>query len=191
MDPIHVSCPGVIKLLKNLKPHKAAGPDGIPARLLKEVAVEIAPAVTLLFQSSLDQGKVPSSWKRGLIVPIFKKGSRSAAANYRPISLTSILSKLCEHIVHCAISNHFDANNVLTDAQHGFRKRWSCETQLILTIDDLAKNVDDKFQTDVILLHFSKAFDKVPHQRLLLKTSHLGISGSTLQWISDFLHDHT
>ncbi len=88
MDAIHVSLNGVIKLLKTLKPHTAAGPDGIPTMLLKVTAEEIAPAITLLFQASIDQGKVPASWKKALIVPLFKKGSRSESANYRPISLT-------------------------------------------------------------------------------------------------------
>lgn len=191
MKPINVTCAGVAKLLRNLKPHKATGPDGIPARLLRETAEQIAPAVTLLFQASLDQGKVPSLWKAAHVVPIFKKGSRSSAENYRPISLTSILSKLCEHIVHCAISNHLDAHSVLADAQHGFRKRRSCETQLILTVDDLAKGLDDKSQIDMILLDFSKAFDKVAHNRLLLKIGSYGITGLVLEWIRDFLSGRT
>jgi len=191
IDSIHVTCKGVTKLLRNLKPHKATGPDGIPARLLKETATEVAPAVTLLFQASLDRGKVPTFWKEALIVPIFKMGNRSSAVNYRLISLTSILCKLCEHIVHSTISTHLDCNSILTNAQHGFRKRRSCETQLLLTLDDLAKGLDGKSQTDMMLLDFSKAFDKVPHQRLLLKVSHCGISGSVFAWIEDFLYGRT
>jgi len=191
VDSIHVSPNGVDKLLRNLKSHKATGPDGLPARLLKETATEIAPAVSLLFQASLDQGKVPASWKMALVVPVFKKGNRSSAANYRPISLTSILCKLCEHIVHTTINSHLDRNDILSDAQHGFRKKRSCETQLLLTMDDLAKGLDDKGQTDMILLDFSKAFDKVPHKRLLLKVACCGIAGSILAWIEDFLHSRT
>ncbi|XP_072030539.1 uncharacterized protein [Amphiura filiformis] len=122
ISKIHVNCHGVAKLLRNLKPHKASGPDGVPAKLLKEVAEEIAPAVTLLFQASLDQGTVPSTWKEAVIVPIFKKGDRSSAANYRPISLTNILCKLCEHIVNCAIMDHLTEYNILSDAQCRFQK---------------------------------------------------------------------
>jgi hypothetical protein len=118
MVDISVSCSGVAKLLRNLKPHKAAGPDGVPARLLKEVANEIAPAITLLFQATINQGKLPSSWRKALIFPLFKKGNRSLASNYRPISLTDILCKLCEHIIHCAVIRHL--HNILTDTQHGF-----------------------------------------------------------------------
>ena len=95
--------------------------------------------MTLLFQASLDHGKVPLSWKEALIVPVFKKGNRSSAADYHPISLTLILCKLCEHIVHSTVSNPLDANDILRNAQHGFRKKWSCETQLLLTVSDLAK----------------------------------------------------
>ena len=142
MNDIIINNQGIVKLLKNLNPHKATVPDGIPARLLKETAAEIAPAITLLYQASLNQGTVPSAWKRALVVPIFKKGNRSSPANYRPISLTAIPSKLCEHVIHSAIINHFTEQRILSDAQHGFRKRRSCDTQLILTINDLARGIE-------------------------------------------------
>ena len=179
MDDITVSCEGVTKLLRNLKAHKAAGPDGLPARLLKETASEIAPVVTLLW-ASIDQGSVPSTWKKAMVVPLFKKGSRSSAANYRPISLTAILYKLCEHILHCVVICHLPAHNILSDAQHGFRSQRSCDTQLLLTFHGLAKGLDEKHQIDLILLDFSKAFDKVPHRRFLHKTNHCGIRGKRL-----------
>ena len=105
-----------------------------------------------------------------------------------PSDFTDIDSLQVVHIVYSTISNYLDANGILTNAQHGFRKKRSCETQLLLTVNDLAKGLDDKSQTDMILLDFSKAFDKVPHQRLLLKVSHCGIAGVVLAWIKDFLH---
>jgi hypothetical protein len=191
MEDIVVNVAGVAKLLRNTKPHKATGPDGVPARLLKEVAEEIAPAITILFQASINQGVVPSSWKKASVVPLFKKGNRSSAANYRPISLTSILCKSCEHIIHCSIIGHLAKNKILTDAQHGFRKRRSCDTQLILTIHDLAKGIEEKGQTDLILLDFAKAFDKVSHRLLLHKIEHYGIRGHTHQWVMDFLSNRT
>ena len=191
MDGITINSQGIVKLLKNLNPHKATGPDGIPARLLKEIAEDIAPAITLLYQASLDQGTVPSTWKKALVVPIFKKGNRSSPANYRPISLTAILSKLCEHVIHNAIINHLTDHDILSDAQHGFRKRRSCDTQLILTINDLAQGIEDKGQTDLVLLDFAKAFDKVSHRLLLHKLEHYGVRGCTLQWVEDFLRDRT
>ena len=191
MASIVVDTNGVVKLLKHLKPHTATGPDGIPAMLLREAAVELAPAIALLFQASISQGTVPTSWKKAHIVPIYKKGSRAQASNYRPVSLTSILCKLCEHIIHCAIIRHLENNNILSDAQHGFRQRRSCESQLVITINDLAKGLDDRSQVDVILLDYEKAFDKVSHRHLLKKSEHYGICGETLIWICDFLSCRT
>ncbi|XP_048774438.1 uncharacterized protein LOC125679120 [Ostrea edulis] len=99
------------------------------------------------------------------------------------VSLTSVCSKVLEHMVH----HHVIQHRLLTDYQHGFRKRPSTETQLILTIDDLARSVDASEQVDCILLDFSKAFDKVPRNRFLLKLDHYGIRGTLHQWIASVL----
>ena len=123
---------------------------------------------------------------------LFKKGNRSLASNYRPISLTAILCKLCEHIVHFAVVRHLTQHNILTDPQHGLRRGRSCDTQLILTEHDLVSGLDEKQQTELILPDFFKAFDKVPPTSVcLLKFNHYGICGTTLQWIRDFLSDRT
>ncbi|KAK3083817.1 hypothetical protein FSP39_003606 [Pinctada imbricata] len=145
----------------------------------------------LFFQASLDQGQLPKEWKTANVVPIFKKGEKTRAENYRPVSLTSVTCKMLEHIVCSSIMGHLDRHGILHDAQHGFRKQRSCESQLILTTQDLAKSMDDKEQTDLILLDFSKAFDKVPHKRLLYKIHHYGIRNSLHSWIGDFLHGRT
>ena len=93
-------------------------------------------------------------------MPVFKKGDKSSAANYRPISLTCILCKVLEHILASNIVKHLDAQGIMYDLQHGFREKRSCETQLVMMIEDLARNANARKQTDVILLDFSKAFDK-------------------------------
>ena len=187
MASITITTPGVQKLLQNLQPHKATGPDSIPARLLKELSTELAPALAHIYQTSLNAGTVPDDWKMAHVVPIFKKGDKCKASNYRPVSLTAICSKVMEHILHSNIMGHFEHHSILTDAQHGFRSKRSCETQLITTIQDLASGMSDGHQIDAILLDFAKAFDKVPHQRLLYKLHHYGIRGPTLSWIESFL----
>ena len=96
-----------------------------------------------------------------------------------------------EHIIHSHIMKHFDLEKTLSNAQHGFRKHHSCETQLLQTIHDLAKSINNCEQTDSILLDFSKAFDKVCHRKLLLKLQHYGICGNILFWITDFLKERT
>ena len=82
---------------------------------------------------------------------------------------------------------HLDAHQILTDQQHGFRKKRSCESQLILTLQDLASALEENEQIDAILLDFSKAFDKVSHQRFAIKLHHYGIRGHLLKWIQSFL----
>ena len=118
---ITVSEEGVQKLL-DLKIHSAAGPDEIPARLpvLKEYASELAPALTLIFQTSLDQSALPAAWKHAWVIPVFKKGERARPSNYRPISLTCIACKCLEHIIHSNIMDHLDNNAILSDFQHRF-----------------------------------------------------------------------
>ena len=116
---ITVKKAGVLKLLLNLNVNKATGPDGIPGRLLKLCAHEIADVLTHFFQASLDQGSLPTDWKQANIVPLHKKDDKTKVSNYRPISLTS---KILEHIVHSNIINFLEDHSILSNIQHGFRK---------------------------------------------------------------------
>ena len=172
ISAIQIDTQSVINLLHNLDSHKAPGPDGIPARFLKEICNSIAPALVLMHKASLKQGKLHRDWKRAYVVPIFKKGSRNDPSNYQPISLTCICCKLLEHIISSAISAHANYYNIICTQQHGFRKNRSCETQLLETINDFALSLNAE-HTDFILLDFSKAFDKVSHNSLLYKLRNL------------------
>ena len=154
--------PNTSTLLCRLNPHKTTGPDQISPRLLKEIAKQII----------------------ANIIPLFKKGDRNSPVNYHPVSLTSACSKVMGHIFHSHIIKHIDILGLLADSQHGFRKRRSTETQLILSIDDLAKCLDEGEQMDCILLDFSKAFDKAPHSRLLMKLQLYGVRGYLHDWIT-------
>jgi hypothetical protein len=187
MSDIEVTVQGVQKLLANLDPTKSMGPDDISPRVLKESSNELAPVLTYIFNQSLSSGELPDDWLLANIFALHKKGSRHLSENYRPISLTSICSKVIEHIVHSSISRFLEENNTLTPRQHGFRSHHSCETQLILAIDDWAKALDSRTRTDIAIFDFSKAFDSVPHRRLLAKIESYGIKGTTLAWIKSFL----
>ena len=99
----------------------------------------------------------------------------------------SIPCKLLEHIIHHHIMEHLDLHRVLTNRQNGSRRGRSCDTQLAGLIDDHAKILDAKSQVDLVILDFSKAFDTVPHQRLLCKLKNIGINNSLLEWIKIFL----
>ena len=129
MPEITVSKQGVIKLLSRLKPSKAAGPDKLPASFLKELSEPLGKILALFFEQTLDEGAVPQDWKRAMVAPIYKKGDRGIAVNYRPVSLTSIACKTQEHITTSQLMDHLDTQDILIDCQPGFRSKHSCETQ--------------------------------------------------------------
>ena len=151
------------------------------------MVAQIAPFLTHLFNLSLTTGQLPDDWVNANITPVFKKGNRHDPANYRPVSLTSVCCKLMEHIICRHILGHLDKHNILTPYQHGFRAGHSCESQLLITMQDINASFDNKKQIDIAILDFSKAFDTVPHQRLLAKLRHYGISGQIENWIHNFL----
>ena len=191
MKNITISKAGVLKQLKSLKTNKACGPDGIHPRVLKELAPTLAETFTNLFQTSLDKGTVPKDWRTALVCPAFKKGEKYLPENYRPISLTSIASKMMEHIITSHLMNFAESNKLLFKNQHGFRKHRSCEKQLIEFVSDIANQLDQGLQTDACVLDFSKAFDKVNHQKLLSKLATLGVSFQVISWIDNFLTDRS
>jgi hypothetical protein len=138
----------------SLDPMKACGPDGISPRLLKECADELGSALTLLFQTSLNTGVVPADWRTAFISPVFKKGERYKAENYRPISLTSIPCKVMEHIVVSAVMGFAEEQTILCSEQHGFRKAHSCESQLTGFVDEAAEALERGNQEDVFIMDF-------------------------------------
>ena len=191
MPEIDISLNGLLKLLHNLTPGKAAGPDKLKPLLLRELRDEIAPIIKVIFDRSLQTGKLPADWTKANVMPVFKKGDKSLAANYRPISLTCILCKVLEHILASNIVKHLDGQGILYDLQHGFREKRSCETQLIMLIEDLARGASVGKQTDIILLDFSKAFDKVNQSKLLWKLHQYSIRGHVFDWIRAFLRSRS
>ena len=178
LPQIEISINGILKLLYNLKPGKAAGPDKIRPLILKELRVELAPIIKVIFEPSLETGKLPTDWCKANVTPIYKKCDKSLASNYRPISLICILCKVLERKLESNIVRHLDGQGLIAlmyDLQHGFQEKRSCETQLIMLVEDLPRNAGLGKQTDLILLDFSKAFNKVNHSKLIWKLHNYGI----------------
>ena len=174
--------------LSKLKPFKAPGPDELHSYILRECSSSIYKPLCMLFNQSLQCGQLPHDWKCANVIPVFKKGSKFAANNYRPISLTSQIVKILEYIVCDNIHKYFADNNFIHPPQHGFVPRKSCLTNLLESFQAWIQSVDDGFGVDIIFLDYKKAFDSVPHRRLLLKLEGYGISGNLLSWITDFLY---
>ena len=188
IKPLHISENGVFMLLDRIDVSKTSGPYKLPGRLLQRLAKEITPVVHFIFTQSLCTGKLPTEWTQANVAPIFKKGSKLQAVNYRPVCLTCITCKLFEHIICKHILAHLEDHTILTDLQHGFNSGRSCETQLVTTFQDLAQMHNKKGgQIDIAVLDFTNAFDTVPHDGLLSKLKHCSIDEKMWLWICNFL----
>ena len=181
----------VLHALKTINVNKSSGPDNLHPRLLLELADIIALPVTILFNATL-KDRLPEDWKKAFIAGIFKKkGSRHLPENYRPISLTSILCKIMEKFIRESVVNHLLERGLLSKKQFGFINGRSTITQLLYYLDECLKKTAVGNVVDAIYLDFSKAFDTVPHQRLLGKLQSYGIQGEIFHWIESFLQDRS
>jgi hypothetical protein len=177
----------VLRELKNLKLGSSSGPDNLPASMLSSLADVLAPALAILFRKSFLSGKLPSTWKLANICPIFKNGSKLDPANYRPISLTSIVCKVMERIIKKHAYEYIEKFEILSSAQHGFRAKRSCLTNLLTALEEWTDSLDHGVDVDVIYFDLQKAFDTVPHHHLILKLEGYGIRGPLLKWLEDFV----
>ena len=172
------------KLEKNVS-GKSSGHDGLNSYFLKKCCL----LLHLIFVKSITHGKLPNIWKKANVSPTFKSGSKLEKQNYRQVSLTCILGKVLEKVIGLEITE-FLINDLLLNAnQHGFMPRKSCATNLIESIDILTDALNNGKMVHVVYTDFSKAFDKVDHDLLLLKTEAYGFSGYILEWIKDFLNE--
>ena len=158
---------------------------------MRLVAEELALALTVIFRQSCDLGSTPGDWNSAIVAPICRKGLKSDPSDYGPMSLACMCCRIVEHMVLGHIAKHMARNSVMVGEQHGFRDKLSTVAQLINTTADWADTLDNKGQTDIIFLDFSKAFDKISHKFLLSKLHHYGIRNHTLSWMGAFLSNRT
>jgi hypothetical protein len=189
LNNILISDKDIEQAIDKIKNSKSPGPDNIHPNLIKNCKKQLIKPLRIIFTKSLQQGGLPSIWKRANVTAIFKSGNNSKPENYRPISLTSVPGKLLERIIRNNIVAHMENNRLFTPYQHGFLKGKSCVTQLLEFLEDLTEMRDRGETVDIIYLDFCKAFDKVPHKRLLKKLYSYGIRGNVLNWVNDFLND--
>ena len=189
LGPLVVTPELVAKKIKATKDNKSPGVDGIPPKLLMETVEQISIPLARVFKLSLKEGVVPFEWKEANIIPLFKKGSRNKSENYRPVSLTSVICKLLERLIKDHMVDFLVKHKLLNSSQHGFLKARSCLTNMLCFLEEITKWIDVGSPVDIIYLDFQKAFDKVPHQRLLLKLKAHGIGDSITDWIEQWLTD--
>jgi endonuclease/exonuclease/phosphatase family metal-dependent hydrolase len=178
----------VLSILKSTRSSASAGPDGISGYLIKELAVALNNNVTNIFNMSIRLGSFPASWKRANIVPVWKgKGCKKEPSNFRPISILPILARILEKLLAAQLYRYCDANSIIPVQQFGFRQRSSCEMALIKATDSWIEKVDSGLFVGALLIDLSKAFDSVPHQKLLDELCDIGCSADALKWFCSYL----
>ena len=174
----HVTADMVLSKLIKLKLNKAPGVDELVPKVLIETAHHICRPLSVIFNASLNSGIVPKDWKQANVSVLFKKGSKNLPGNYRPISLTSHVCKVLESLIRDEITKHVMEFKLVKETQHGFVRNRSCLTNLLEYLHYVQEHVDKGTPVDVIYLDFQKAFDKVPHRRLVKKIIAHGIEGN-------------
>ena len=176
-------------VLLSLDTSKATGPDLLNPRLLKEGANELASPLCILFNSSLQLGIFPNSWKIANVIPVHKKNEKNDVKNYRPISLLSIVGKVMERCVFKYVHNFLNDYNLITDCQSGFRPGDSTINQLLNITNDLGRAIDSGREVRIVFCDISKAFDRVWHKGLIHKLINIGLDGKVIEWFKNYLTD--
>ena len=171
--------------------NKSCGPDEIYPGMLRELADIIAGPFAFLLNMILDSGTMPKDWKLAFVTPIYKKGSKNVAENYRPISLTLDLCKIMDSFIREHVLKHLLKNRLLSNKQYGVINGRSTTTQLLYYLDQCVITIVEGGIIDTIYLDFAKALDTVPHHRLLGKLQAYGIQGKLFHWIKEFLKERT
>jgi len=175
------------KAVDKMKHNKAAGEDGLVSTYVKGSIKGIMKPLLHVYNRSLEETIIPDEWKRANVTAIFKKGAKWDPANYRPVSLTSQIGKIMERIIKDDMVKFLERNHLIKNSQHGFRNKRSCLTNLLSFMEKVAEYLDSGEPVDVVFLDFQKAFDKVPHKRLIERLRDIGIKGKLLSWIEEWL----
>ena len=191
LENININYDVVLEKLKKLKTNKSPGPDKIHPRVLKEISTSIAEAISIIFNTSLQTKSLPNDWRHANVSAIYKKGQKTLPNNYRPVSLTCIICKVMESIIRDNVIKHMKDNNLFSPKQFGFIEGRSTVLQLLHVLHIWCDILDQGGVLDAIYCDFMKAFDKVPHRRLIYKISKYGIKGNVLGWIESFLNNRT
>jgi ribonuclease P/MRP protein subunit RPP40 len=188
LSEILITNKDIIDAMSGQAAQSCPGPDGVPARLIKECLSELVDHIRVLFQYSIDSGDVPHLFKSAFIKPALKPGkNKSMTSSYRPLSMTSILSKCLERILRKRLQDHLEVNGLFTTSQHGFRSGRSCLTQLLDHYDRVIRALETGANCDVVYLDYAKAFDKVDIGILMDRMTKKGISGKIGRWILAWL----
>jgi hypothetical protein len=178
----------VARIIMNLRSDSAVGYDGISATILKAASNTLVPLITHICNLSISTGVFPDAFKKALVHPIHKGGSKVDLSNYRPISVLTAMSKVLEKILNNRLLSYLHKFDILAENQYGFRAGLSTEDGVLELTEFIAKNIDNKAKVIGTFLDLSKAFDTVSVPILISKMEHIGIRGTALDVFRDYLY---
>lgn len=178
-----------LRTLSELKPKITAGPDEIPAFLLRDCRHALAKPLSIIFNICLRTSTFPKLWKHSRVCPVYKKGEKCEVVNYRPVSIISNVSKTFELVLFNVVYNKVSA--LISPFQHGFIRGRSTTTNLFCMTQFIAEAFDSSSQVDVIYTDLTKAFDRLDHSLLLQKMRHFGFTDKNILLFSSYLRDRT
>ena len=161
----------------------------IPVNIIKQIATEISPHLSTLYNKIIETGVYPSGWKVAKVTPIFKKGSKKSIKNYRPISVLPVFSKVFETFIYDSLFN--EVRFFIPESQQRFLRKKSTITNLVEYTHLISQNFHSKVQTDSVYIDFVKAFDRVPHLKLIQKLCTMGVNSNLLFLLQNYLRDRT
>ena len=178
------------KAISRMKGKGAPGPDGLPPQFFKALTEKALVALLHIYNESWESGFSPQSWRNAIIIPLLKAGKPpSEIASFRPVSLTSVMVKILERMISNRLHHLAEENGWFSDLQAGFRQHRSCEDQIIR----LTQAIEDGFQKKkmersvLVLLDFSKAYDMVWQEKLLVDMIEKGVPMQYVHWLRGFL----
>jgi hypothetical protein len=190
-EPFTIDIKIIRRRIRAIGKNKSVGPDRVSGEILKLGRETMILYLAQLLDITMNNGTLPGDWTTVTVVPIHNGGDRSLVTNNRPVSLTSVVSKQMEHVIASYPRQVWDKTDWLYEGQHGFRSGYSCESQVITVCQDTADSMDNGDRIDAIIVDFSKAFNLVPHGRLLTKIANSGVDARVVVWIREFLLGRT
>ena len=181
----------VLKVCKEINIHKSAAILNIKTLVLKDAFVDNIDRFSKIFNSLLTMSVFPKAWKLSTIVPLPKVPHPKTASDLRPVALTPLPGKLMERLICSRLQGWLSDNGVLSEAQHGFRKKKSTISAIVSLLDAIYKNINNNNNSYIIYLDLKKAFDTISHEKMIKKLEALGLDGLTLGWFNSYLLDRS
>jgi hypothetical protein len=189
MDEVIITRDDVERAISECPDKYSSGCDGIPNIFYKKCVSEVSFPLQVIFTQALSTGSFPEEWRISRVSPIFKKGSKLSVENYRPVSLTVVACRILERIIRNHILRFVLSNHMVSSSQHGFLPKRSTTTNLLKFLDLVTSQIDASVPVNAIYLDIAKAFDTIPHDKLLSKLNSLGIDEKIFALVKNFLRN--